>query len=165
MVSKGARGARRSGCGVTGTKGELSIDAGLAGSSRVPSTIRPARALLATGALLAGLAAAAAPGHAAPAYNRQVLVNNLLNPRGLTVDSIGRVLVSEGGEGGTTCDVAGAPPSPPEALRCWGTTGAVGRYDPHHQQLHPPLDRPRLDRPRTQRALARGRSAGPHLQH
>ena len=99
-------------------------------SSRVPSTIRPARALLATGALLAGLAATAAPGHAAPAYNRQVLVNNLLNPRGLTVDSFGRVLVSEGGAGGTTCDVAGAPPSPPEALRCWGTTGAVGRYDP-----------------------------------
>ena len=98
--------------------------------SRVPSAIRPARALLATGALLAGLAAAAAPGQAAPAYNRQVLVNNLLNPRGLTVDSFGRVLVSEGGAGGTNCTVPGAPPSPPEALRCWGTTGAVGRYDP-----------------------------------
>jgi hypothetical protein len=98
--------------------------------SPVPSTIRPAQALLATGALLAGLAAAAAPGQAAPAYNRQVLVNNLLNPRGLTVDSFGRVLVSEGGAGGTTCDVAGAPPSPPTDLRCWGTTGAVGRYDP-----------------------------------
>jgi hypothetical protein len=93
--------------------------------SPVPSTIRPAQALLATGALLAGLAAAAAPGQAAPAYNRQVLVNNLLNPRGLTVDSFGRVLVSESGAGGTTCDVAGAP-----ALRCWGSTGAVGRYDP-----------------------------------
>ena len=98
--------------------------------SPVPSTIRPAQALLATGALLAGLAAAAAPGQAAPAYNRQVLVNNLLNPRGLTVDSFGRVLVSESGAGGTTCDVAGAPPSQPTALRCWGSTGAVGRYDP-----------------------------------
>jgi hypothetical protein len=98
--------------------------------SPVPSTIRPAQALLATGALLAGLAAAAAPGQAAPAYNRQVLVNNLLNPRGLTVDSFGRVLVSESGAGGTTCDVAGAPPSLPTALRCWGSTGAVGRYDP-----------------------------------
>jgi hypothetical protein len=97
--------------------------------SPVPSTIRPARALLATGALLAGLAAVAAPGQAAPAYNRQVLVNNLLNPRGLTVDSFGRVLVSEGGAGGTTCNV-GAPTSPPTALRCWGFTGAVGRYDP-----------------------------------
>ena len=99
-------------------------------SSPAPSTIRPAQVLLATGALLAGLAAAAAPGQAAPAYNRQVLVTNLLNPRGLTVDSIGRVLVSEGGAGGTTCNVAGAPPSPPTALRCWGFTGAVGRYDP-----------------------------------
>ena len=98
--------------------------------SPVPSTIRPAQALLATGALLACLAAAAAPGQAAPAYNRQVLVNNLLNPRGLTVDSFGRVLVSESGAGGTTCDVAGAPPSQPTALRCWGSTGAVGRYDP-----------------------------------
>ena len=96
-------------------------------SSPAPSTIRPAQVLLATGALLAGLAAAAAPGQAAPAYNRQVLVTNLLNPRGLTVDSIGRVLVSEGGAGGTTCNVAGAPPSPPTALRCWGFTGAVGR--------------------------------------
>jgi hypothetical protein len=98
--------------------------------SSVSSAIRPARALLATGALLASLAAAPAPGQAAPAYNRQVLVTNLLNPRGLTVDAIGRVLVSEGGTGGTTCTVAGAPPSPPTAMRCWGFTGAVGRYDP-----------------------------------
>ena len=99
-------------------------------TSPVFATIRPAQALLATGALLAGLAVAPAPGQAAPAYNRQVLVTNLLNPRGLTVDSIGRVLVSEGGAGGTTCDVDGAPPSPTSAKRCWGTTGAVGRYDP-----------------------------------
>ena len=98
--------------------------------SSVSSAIRPARALLATGALLASLAAAPAPGQAAPVYDRQVLVTNLLNPRGLTVDSIGRVLVSEGGAGGTNCTVAGAPPSPPTAMRCWGSTGAVGRYDP-----------------------------------
>jgi len=98
--------------------------------SSVSSAIRPTQALLATGALLAGLAAAPAPGQAAPAYNRQVVVTNLLNPRGLTVDSIGRVLVSEGGAGGTTCTVPGAPPSPSTDLRCWGTTGAVGRYDP-----------------------------------
>ena len=98
--------------------------------SPVSSTIRSAQALLATAALLASLAAAPAPGQAAPAYNRQVLVTNLLNPRGLTVDSIGRVLVSEGGAGGTNCTVAGAPPAPPTALRCWGSTGAVGRYDP-----------------------------------
>jgi hypothetical protein len=98
--------------------------------SSVPSAIRPTQALLATGALLAGLAAAPAPGQAAPAYNSQVVVTNLLNPRGLTVDSIGRVLVSEGGAGGTTCTVPGAPPSPSTGLRCWGTTGAVGRYDP-----------------------------------
>jgi hypothetical protein len=54
----------------------------------------------------------------------------LLNPRGVTVDPLGRILVSETGSGGSTCDVPGAPPGPPTALRCWGQTGAVVRYDP-----------------------------------
>lgn len=67
---------------------------------------------------------------ATPTYTGQVVVSNLLNPRGLTVDPSGRILVSEGGSGGTTCDVPGAPPGPPTALRCWGQTGAVLRYDP-----------------------------------
>ncbi|MEB3325028.1 MAG: ScyD/ScyE family protein [Cyanobacteriota bacterium] len=58
------------------------------------------------------------------------MVSDLLNPRGITVDSLGRILVSEGGSGGGTCDVPGAPPGPPTALRCWGQTGSVVRYDP-----------------------------------
>lgn len=67
---------------------------------------------------------------AGPTYTGHVVVSNLLNPRGLTVDPSGRILVSEGGSGGTTCDVEGAPPGPTTALRCWGQTGAVGRFDP-----------------------------------
>ncbi|MEB3334930.1 MAG: ScyD/ScyE family protein [Cyanobacteriota bacterium] len=67
---------------------------------------------------------------AAPTYTGQAVVNGLLNPRGVTVDPLGRILVSEGGSGGGTCDVPGAPPGPPTALRCWGQTGAVVRYDP-----------------------------------
>ena len=67
---------------------------------------------------------------ALPTYTGNVVVSNLLNPRGLTVDPSGRILVSEGGSGGGTCDVEGAPPGPPTALRCWGQTGAVGRFDP-----------------------------------
>ncbi len=68
--------------------------------------------------------------HAAPTYTGQVVVNGLLNPRGVTVDPLGRILVHEGGSGGSACDVPGAPPGPPTALRCWGQTGAVVRYDP-----------------------------------
>lgn len=67
---------------------------------------------------------------AAPTYTGNVVVSGLLNPRGMTVDHLGRILVSEGGSGGSTCDVPGAPPNPPTALRCWGQTGAVVRYDP-----------------------------------
>ncbi len=86
--------------------------------------------ILACASLLSGLAIAPAPGQAAPRYQSQVVVTDLLNPRGLSLDSAGRVLVSEGGAGGSSCDVEGAPPGPPEALRCWGLTGALGRYDP-----------------------------------
>jgi hypothetical protein len=67
---------------------------------------------------------------AAPTYSGTVVVTGLLNPRGVTVDPLGQILVSEGGSGGSTCDVPGAPPGPPTALRCWGQTGAVVRYDP-----------------------------------
>jgi len=67
---------------------------------------------------------------AIPTYTGNVVVTDLLNPRGITVDPLGRILVSEGGSGGSTCDVPGAPPGPPSALRCWGQTGAVVRYDP-----------------------------------
>jgi hypothetical protein len=102
----------------------LAIDRGLFLRKR-----RPAR-LLASAALLAGLAVAPAASEAMPRYQRQVVVTDLLNPRGLSLDSAGRVLVSEGGAGGSSCDVEGAPPGPPEALRCWGTSGALGRYDP-----------------------------------
>jgi len=86
--------------------------------------------LLASAALLGGLAVAPAASQAAPRYQSQVVVSDLLNPRGLSLDNTGRVLVSEGGSGGSSCDVEGAPPGPPTALRCWGTTGALGRYDP-----------------------------------
>ncbi len=68
---------------------------------------------------------------AIPTYTGNVVVTDLLNPRGITVDPLGRILVSEGGSGGSTCDVPGAPPGPPTALRCWGQTGAVVRYDPN----------------------------------
>ncbi|MEB3199741.1 MAG: ScyD/ScyE family protein [Synechococcaceae cyanobacterium] len=88
-------------------------------------------------ALLTGAAALAAlPLQPAAAqsvvgpYHRKVVASNLLNPRGLTADPSGRVLVSEGGSGGADCSVPGAPPSPPTALRCWGNTGAIGRFDP-----------------------------------
>jgi hypothetical protein len=58
-------------------------------------------------------------------------LSDLLNPRGLTVDSLGRILVSEGGSGGSDCTVPPAPPLiPPVTNRCWGQTGAVVRYDP-----------------------------------
>ncbi|MEB3260073.1 MAG: ScyD/ScyE family protein [Cyanobacteriota bacterium] len=81
-------------------------------------------------AILAGLVVLPAAVQAAPMYTGQVVVNGLLNPRGVTVDPLGRILVSESGSGGSTCDVPGAPPAPPTALRCWGQTGAVLRYDP-----------------------------------
>jgi len=81
-------------------------------------------------AILAGLVVLPAAVQAAPMYTGQVVVNGLLNPRGVTVDPLGRILVSETGSGGSTCDVPGAPPGPPTALRCWGQTGAVVRYDP-----------------------------------
>ena len=85
---------------------------------------------LLTGALLAGAAVLPAEVEAAPTYTRQVLVQNLLNPRGLTLDPDGHVLVVEGGAGGlspSSCTVPGAPPGPPTDLRCWGQTGALGR--------------------------------------
>ena len=120
--------------------------------SPVSSTIRPAQALLATAALLASLAAAPAPGHAAPAYNRQVLVTNLLNPRGLTVDSIGRVLVSEGGAGGTNCTVAGAPPSPPPTTT--PTSGPTSTRSPAEPARSPPWPACRMEQgPQTAAAL------------
>jgi hypothetical protein len=83
---------------------------------------------------------------AAPTYTRQVLVQNLLNPRGLTLDPDGHVLVVEGGAGGlnpSSCTVPGAPPGPPTDLRCWGQTGALGRLstvDFTYQRLWSGLD-------------------------
>jgi hypothetical protein len=102
-------------------------------------------ALLA-GALLSGAAVLPAEVEAAPTYTRQVLVQNLLNPRGLTLDPDGHVLVVEGGAGGlspSSCTVPGAPPGPPTDLRCWGQTGALGRLstvDFTYQRLWTGLD-------------------------
>jgi hypothetical protein len=42
---------------------------------------------------------------AIPTYTGNVVVTDLLNPRGITVDPSGRILVSEGGSGVSTCDV------------------------------------------------------------
>ena len=101
---------------------------------------------LLTGALLAGAGVLPAEVEAAPTYTRQVLVQNLLNPRGLTLDPDGHVLVVEGGAGGlspSSCTVPGAPPGPPTDLRCWGQTGALGRLstvDFTYQRLWTGLD-------------------------
>ncbi len=102
--------------------------------------------VLLAGALLAGAAVLPADGEAAPTYARQVLVQNLLNPRGLILDPDGNVLVVEGGAGGlssSSCTVPGAPPGPPTDLRCWGQTGALGRFhsvDGTYQRLWSGLD-------------------------
>jgi len=98
-------------------------------AARHPSWLRPSR-LLAGGLLAAALLPAAA--EAVPTYSRQVLVQNLLNPRGLTLDPDGHLLVVEGGAGGltpSTCTVPGAPPEPATGLRCWGKTGVLGRFN------------------------------------
>jgi hypothetical protein len=106
---------------------------------------RKFRALL-SGALLVGAAVLPTAVEAAPAYTRRVLAQNLLNPRGLSFDLDGKVLVVEGGAGGPTpssCTVPGAPPGPPTDLRCWGKTGALGRFneaDGSYQRLWTGLD-------------------------
>ncbi len=90
--------------------------------------------LLSLATLATGLTSAVAlptSALAAPNYTGNVVVSNLLNPRGLTVDSSGRILVSESGSGGSDCSVAPAPPlDPMPTNRCWGQTSAVVRYDP-----------------------------------
>ncbi|MFN9244500.1 MAG: ScyD/ScyE family protein [Cyanobacteriota bacterium] len=89
-------------------------------------------------ALLASAVVLPTSVQAIPTYTGQVVATELLNPRGLTVDPLGAILVSEGGSGGGSCDVPGAPPGPVTALRCWGQTGAVVRYDPSTNALSRP---------------------------
>lgn len=89
-------------------------------------------------ALLASAVVLPTSVQAIPTYTGQVVATELLNPRGLTVDPLGAILVSEGGSGGGNCDVPGAPPGPVTALRCWGQTGAVVRYDPSTNTLSRP---------------------------
>ena len=82
-------------------------------------------------ALMASAIALPASVQADPIYTGSTVLTDLLNPRGLTVDSSGRILVSEAGSGGSDCSVPPAPPIPPiPTNRCWGQTGAVVRYDP-----------------------------------
>jgi hypothetical protein len=82
-------------------------------------------------ALAAGVIALPSSVHSAPIYTGNVVVSGLLNPRGLTVDAAGRILLSEAGSGGSDCSVPPAPPlGPSPTNRCWGQTGAVLRYDP-----------------------------------
>ncbi|MFM1843307.1 MAG: hypothetical protein RLZZ490_2049, partial [Cyanobacteriota bacterium] len=63
---------------------------------------------------------------AAGIYTSQVLVSGLANPRGMVIANDGRVYLSEAGQGGNgNCVVAGSGNTV-----CFGTSGAVGIYDP-----------------------------------
>ncbi|MEB3242171.1 MAG: ScyD/ScyE family protein [Cyanobacteriota bacterium] len=95
------------------------------------AVLRPLLKRAGFAALLATAMALPSTAQAAPTYVGEVVMTGLLNPRGLTFDATGRILVSEAGEGGADCSVAPAPPLiPPVTNRCWGQTGAVVRYDP-----------------------------------
>jgi hypothetical protein len=97
------------------------------------SLVSAVRAAAAAAVLAASAIAVPAAVQAAPTYTGEVVVPNLLNPRGLTVDAMGRILFSQAGQGGDMCDVPNTASGPVTSTRCWGKTGAIGRYDPVSQ--------------------------------
>ncbi len=87
-------------------------------------------AVLGAAALVAGAASpAAATGTASPT-RIDVIATGLDNPRGLTLDGSGAVLVAEAGRGGT----GPCAPGGQNEVWCLGPTGAVTKVSHGHQQ-------------------------------